>query len=1107
MPLTSVLRAISRSPFLEELQDKLQTRQQLELSGLNRVGKGLISTALAQDKNLLLVTSTMEEASRWAGQLETMGWCQVFLYPTSDALPYEPYIPDAEIMWGQMAVLTDLLYQDNKRAIVCTDRALQTHLPSSRELQGKTIVLQAGQTYDLTAFCAYLTELGYERTSLVEAEGQWSRRGDIIDIFPVMHELPVRLDWLGDQVERLREFDPASQKALEPLSKVVIAPVHFDRILGPYTQAISPQASASLLDYLPAATLVAIDELNHCQAHCQSWYEAAVKIAPPAGNLHCSFAEILGRISDRFPVVYLSELETDHHINIPCRPLPVVPHQFGNLAKLLREYRSQNCQITIISAQPSRAVSLLQEHDCPAQFVPNPRDYNTIEKLHQSRTPVGIKYAGTAEMQGFYCPLLRLVIVTDREFFGQHSLGTASYVRKRRQAVSQQVDLNKLSPGDYVVHRHHGIGKFLRLEKLTINKETREYIVIQYADGLLRVAADQVGCLSRYRGLKEEPPPINKLASKAWANATAKAKKAIRKLAFDLLELYAKRAEQKGFAFPPDSPWQQEMEDSFPYQPTPDQLQATQDVKKDMESERPMDRLVCGDVGFGKTEVAVRAIFKAVVAGKQVAMLVPTTILAQQHYHTLKERFAPYPINIALLNRFRSASERKEIIAKLKTGEIDIVVGTHQLLSKEVSYKDLGLLVIDEEQRFGVAQKEKIKTLKTEVDVLTLSATPIPRTLYMALSGVREMSLILTPPPNRRSIKTHLLRYDPDVIRSAIRQELDRGGQVFYVVPRVEGIEEVAGKIREMIPGVRIAIAHGQMPEAELELTMLSFNSGEADVLVCTTIVESGLDIPRVNTIIIEDAHKFGLAQLYQLRGRVGRAGVQAHAWLLYPAQGELTPAAQERLRAIQEFTQLGSGYQLALRDMEIRGAGNLLGAEQSGQMDTIGFDLYMTLLQEAIAEIRGSKITAVDDTQIDLPVTAFIPNEYIPDNAQKLSAYRTIAAANSRKELQQIALEWQDRYGKIPNPVEQLFKVMELKQITKKLGFSRIKLENKQNVILETKIEEPAWKTIYAQIPTHLQSRFVFQPGKVIVRGLGVLPVDKQIQNLIEWLGGIEVS
>ncbi|MFN5815905.1 MAG: transcription-repair coupling factor, partial [Pseudanabaena sp.] len=674
-------------------------------------------------------------------------------------------------------------------------------------------------------------------------------------------------------------------------------------------------------------------------------------------------------------------------------------------------------------------------------------------------------------------------------------------------ATSKQVDINKLSPGDYVVHKNHGVGQFIKLEKLTVNNETREYLVLKYADGLLRVVVDQMSILSRYRGMHEAKPELHKMTGKAWANTTTKAKKAIKKIAFDLLELYAKRSQQAGYAFPPDNPWQQEMEDSFPYQPTPDQLKATQDVKLDMESSRPMDRLVCGDVGFGKTEVAIRTIFKAVTSGKQAALLVPTTILAQQHYHSLQERYAAYPVNIALLNRFKSTSEKKEIIRKLKTGELDIVVGTHQLLAKDAEFKDLGLLVIDEEQRFGVAQKEKIKTMKTEVDVLTLSATPIPRTLYMAMSGVREMSLITTPPPSRRSIITHLSRYNLELVRAAIRQELDRGGQIFYVVSRIDDIDEVAAKVHEMLPSVRMAIAHGQMPESELESTMLSFSSGEADMMICTTIIESGLDIPRVNTIIIEDAQRFGLAQLYQLRGRVGRAGIQAHAWLFYQEKGELTDVARKRLKAIQEFTHLGSGYQLAMRDMEIRGVGNLLGAEQSGQINTIGFDLYMEMLQEAIAEIRGSEIPEVDDTQVDLPITAFIPAEYIPDGDRKMSAYRSVSSVTSRRELAQIIEEWNDCYGKVPAPAMQLVKVMELKLIAKRIGFSRIKPEGKQHVVLESKMEEPAWKLLHEHLPSHLRSRFVYSKGNVTVRGLGTLSHDKQLDSLIEWLDTMQLA
>jgi transcription-repair coupling factor (superfamily II helicase) len=656
-----------------------------------------------------------------------------------------------------------------------------------------------------------------------------------------------------------------------------------------------------------------------------------------------------------------------------------------------------------------------------------------------------------------------------------------------------------------VVHRNHGIGKFLKLEKLAIGGESRDYLVVQYADGLLRVAADQLGSLGRYRATSEQAPELNRMGGTAWSKAKERARKAVRKVALDLVKLYAERHQAAGFAFPPDGPWQNELEDSFPYEPTPDQVKAIGEVKRDMEQPQPMDRLVCGDVGFGKTEVAIRAIFKAVTAGKQVAMLAPTTVLAQQHWRSLSERFAPYPIKVSLLNRFRTASERKAIQDGLGEGTVDVVVGTHQLLGKGTSFKQLGLLVVDEEQRFGVNQKEKIKALRKDVDVLTLSATPIPRTLYMSLSGVREMSLITTPPPLRRPIKTHLTALDEEAVRSAIRQELDRGGQIFYVVPRVEGIEEVAEGLRQMIPGLRLLVAHGQMAEGELESAMVAFNAGESDLMLCTTIVESGLDIPRVNTILIEDAHRFGLAQLYQLRGRVGRSGIQAHAWLFYPGDASLSEAARQRLRAIQEFAQLGSGYQLAMRDMEIRGVGNLLGVEQSGQMEAIGFDLYMEMLQESLAEIQGQDIPAVEDTQIDLPITAFIPGDWIADNDEKIAAYRAAADCSTPEGLVQLAADWVDRYGSIPAPVTSLLQLMELKLLAKRCGFSRIKPE-KPNIALETPMEEPAFRLLRQGLPQHLHGRLVYQAGagstaKVLARGLGVLPMEKQVEELMAWL------
>jgi transcription-repair coupling factor (superfamily II helicase) len=1161
MPLSPLVRQLQQAPLTGEVRARISRPERLRLSGAGRAARALVSSALAAagSQPLLVLVPTLEEAGRWAALLELMGWSSSQLYPTSEGSPYEPFDPTSEITWGQLQVLSELLdasADGSRLAIVATERALQPHLPPPDALKAQCLTLRKGDTVNLEELAETLTRLGYERVPTIEQEGSWSRRGDIVDVFPVSAELPVRLEFFGEELEKLREFDPATQRSLDPVEVMRLTPTGYGPLVAEALRETMPDGlerllsgegleqlleggtpegmrrlmglawsqPASLLDYLPASTLVAVDERRHCLSHGQQWFDHATEhrldvlgdlgiggeeadaLLPP--RLHRSPDQALEAL-DAFTGFDLAELhETDSHpnsFNLASRSVPAHPNAFGKLAGLIKGFQAEKACVWLISAQPSRAVALLEEHECPARFVPNPGDTPAIERLVEQGTPVALKLKGTAELEGLQLPAWRLVLITDREFFGQHALAATGYVRRRRKAASRTVDPNKMRPGDFVVHRNHGIGRFLKLEKLAIGGESRDYLVVQYADGLLRVAADQLGSLGRYRATGDAAPELNRMGGTAWAKAKERARKAVRKVAVDLVKLYAERHKAPGFAFPPDGPWQNELEESFPYEPTPDQVKAIADVKRDMEKPQPMDRLVCGDVGFGKTEVAIRAIFKAVTAGKQVALLAPTTVLAQQHWRSLSERFAPYPMKVSLLNRFRTAGERKTIQEGLTEGTVDVVVGTHQLLGKGTTFRQLGLLVVDEEQRFGVNQKEKIKALRKDVDVLTLSATPIPRTLYMSLSGVREMSLITTPPPLRRPIKTHLAALDEEAVRSAIRQELDRGGQVFYVVPRVEGIEDVASQLRAMIPGLRLLVAHGQMPEGELESAMVAFNAGEADVMLCTTIVESGLDIPRVNTILIEDAHRFGLAQLYQLRGRVGRSGIQAHAWLFYPGDASLSEAARQRLRAIQEFAQLGSGYQLAMRDMEIRGVGNLLGVEQSGQMETIGFDLYMEMLQECLAEIQGQDIPKVDDTQIDLSITAFVPGDWITDNDEKMAAYRAAADCSSKDGLLELAAGWVDRYGALPPPVISLLQLMELKLVARRCGFSRIKPE-KPNIALETPMEEPAFRLLRQGLPQHLHGRLVYQAGsgstaKVLARGLGVLPMDKQLEELMSWL------
>ncbi|MFO7629817.1 MAG: CarD family transcriptional regulator, partial [Prochlorococcaceae cyanobacterium] len=749
MPLSALVRQLQRAPLTGELRARLERSERLRLSGAGRSARALISSAMADQAPLLVIVPTLEEAGRWAALLELMGWSSCQLYPTSEGSPYEPFDPTSEITWGQLQVLSELLDGPQRLAIVATERALQPHLPPPQALRAQCLSLRKGDTINLEQLGATLTQLGYERVPTIEQEGSWSRRGDIVDVYPVSSELPVRLEFFGEDLEKLREFDPASQRSLDPIEVVRLTPSGYGPLIASALREsipdalellLSPEAleqllqggtpegmrrlmglawaqPASLLDYLPASTMVAIDERRACLAHGQQWFDHVVDHhaeteselgAPLPPTLHRPPADTLTTASEGFTGFDLAELhESDGHANsfdLASRPVPAYPNAFGKLAGLIKGFQAEKATVWLLSAQPSRAVALLEEHDCISRFVPNPADRPGIERLIEQRTPVALKAKGTAELEGLLLPAWKQALITDREFFGQHALAATGYVRRRRKAASRSVDPNKMRPGDFVVHRNHGIGKFLKLEKLALGGESRDYLVVQYADGLLRVAADQLGSLGRYRTTGDSPPELNRMGGTAWTRAKERAKKAIRKVAVDLVKLYAERHKVAGFAFPVDGPWQQELEDSFPYEPTPDQLKAIADVKRDMEQPSPMDRLVCGDVGFGKTEVAIRAIFKAVTAGKQVAMLAPTTVLAQQHWRSLSERFAPYPVKVSLLNRFRTAAERKTILEGLGEGTVDVVVGTHQLLSKGTGFKELGLLVVDEEQRFGVNQ-------------------------------------------------------------------------------------------------------------------------------------------------------------------------------------------------------------------------------------------------------------------------------------------------------------------------------------------------------------------------------------------------------------------
>ncbi len=1153
MSLNSLISYISNSQIIAELIKRIKNNNKLNIIGSSRYAKSIIINSIAkkEQKDILLISPNEEIAYKWYGYFDSINERNILYYPPSENLPYSSINKSKETEYTQLSVISKLI--KNKKSdfniIIATERSLQPHLINKKIFKENILTLIKGTELDIKELTNKLVLLGYNKENLTSTEGSWSRRGEIIDIYPVNNELPIRIELFDNIIDKIREYDPVTQRTLDGINKVEIVQVGHNLLIRKKLEKLSEESifnsedittknnldrylgiieenPSNLVNYINDETIIVIDEKEECNKFADNWYiesdnnfnqykdeisnnlksnKINIKIR---SNLHEKFESILQSLSN-YNVINLYEFETKRNIEnrflLSDKRVNSSSKNIGKLSKEINKFILNKDKVWILSAQPLRTRSLFFEHDCNTNYLDKPNDINSANKLIDNSIPVIIKNKNNYEIEGFHLPIWKVILITDKELFSQQALFNNVFIRKRKRSINSNINVNKINPGDYIVHKNHGIGQFLKLEKINITGESRDYLVIRYLDGKISVAADQLGSINRYRSTGKINPKINKLGGTEWLKIKDKNRKIIKKVAVDILKLYAKREKLKGHIFPVDGPWQKELEESFPYQPTPDQLTAVKEIKIDMESDKPMDRLVCGDVGFGKTEVAVRAIFKAITSGKQVILLAPTTILAQQHWRTFYNRFSPYPIKVSLLNRFKTNTEKKDIYAGLKNNKIDLVIATHQILGKEIEIRNLGLLVIDEEQRFGVRQKEKIKNIKTNIDVLTLSATPIPRTLYMSLSGLRQMSLLNTPPPSRRSIKTYLSEIDMDVIRTAISQELDRGGQIFYVLPRISDIDQAVNKLKNMFKDLKYIVAHGQMNELDLENAMIAFNNGEVDLMICTTIIESGLDIPRVNTIIIEDSHKFGLSQLYQLRGRVGRSGIQAHAWLFYPNIKKINDASKQRLKAIKDFSELGSGYQLAMKDMEIRGVGSLLGEEQSGKVNAIGYDLYIEMLHEAISEINGQEIPEVNDTQVDLPVNAFIPATWILNREEKLDAYKYATECTSNEELADLAIDWSNRYGALPKPVESLILLMKLKLLAKKCGFNKIKLK-KPNIIIETRLKNPTFKLIKKGLPANIQTKFNFveddQFSKITIRGLGITDIQNQIDQLIYWLG-----
>lgn len=967
----------------------------------------------------------------------------VLYYPAKDLLFFQADIHGNLLIRQRMKVVRALLEEKEVTVVTSIDGCMDYLLPLM-EIERRIQTVTMDSEVDLGEFAKELARMGYERCGQVEAPGQFSVRGGIIDVFSLTEEVPWRIELWGDQVDSIRSFDAESQRSLENLEEVRIYPA---------VEWTGRSEMVSFLDYFPSGhTLLFLDELNRLVERGKAAEEEVLEsrrnreakgeqVLPD--QWLCAFSDLRKKLNARNCVALCAlepqqqswKITEKYHLEV--RSVNPYHNSFELLVKDLQSYKRQGYRVVLLSGSRTRAERLagdLQQEGLNSFYGGD---------LSREVKPKELMVAYGHARKGFEYPHLKFVVISETDIFGQEK----KKKKKRKQYKGEKIrDFAELSIGDYVVHEKHGLGIYRGIEKVEVDKVAKDYIKIEYSGGSnLYILATQLDMLQKYAGAEAKTPKLNKLGTQEWNKTKTKVRGAVRNIAKELVELYAVRQQKEGYVCGPDTVWQREFEEMFPYEETEDQIAAIEETKRDMESTKIMDRLICGDVGYGKTEVALRAAFKAVQESRQVVYLVPTTILAQQHYNTFVQRMKEFPVRVELLCRFRSAAEQKKTIAGLKKGMVDIVIGTHRVLSKDVEFKNLGLLIIDEEQRFGVAHKEKIKQLKKDVDVLTLTATPIPRTLHMSLIGIRDMSVLEEPPMDRMAIQTYVMEYDEETVREAIRREVGRGGQVYYVYNRVNDIAEVALRIAKLVPDARVDFAHGQMNERELERVMYDFINGDTDVLVTTTIIETGMDISNANTMIIHDSDYYGLSQLYQLRGRIGRSNRTAYAFLMYRKNRMLREMAEKRLAAIREFTDLGSGFKIAMRDLEIRGAGNLLGAEQHGHMNAVGYDLYCKMLSEAVKEAKGIHTREDFETTIDLDINAFIPDTYIGNEFQKLDIYKRIAGIESQEEYDDMLEELLDRYGEPPKAVMNLLAIASLKAGAHRAYIQEIKQRGSQ--------------------------------------------------------------
>ena len=1019
-----------------------KTQGVLMLTGCVEAQKAQVAAGLAFDVPDVVIISENDLSARTIWENLRLYEPEAVCYPARDLLFYQADVASNVLDRQRMQVMESLLEEKDRHVVVVPAAALMDHVTTRKALDAQKLVFRWGEESCFDDVRKALVLMGYERCAETAMPGQFAVRGDILDIWPLTGEHPVRIEFFGDEVDSMRLFDPETQRSFEELQEVCIRPANdHTGTTAPLLKWFDPEKTQFFLDEPNriVEAVKAVEEEFTESVRMRMEQKGFVREDMPE---ICGASELIGMLNRRHVIglsmldIRKDELEVKESFGMTVQAVGTYHHSFEMLTEDLSRYRKKGYRVVVVSGSHTRAKRLAQglmDAGVPAYYTENMQ-----QTLDEGRIVVMYGHAS----RGFEYPLIRFCLMSETDIFGQQK----KKKKRRRKKDGAITSFQELSTGDYVVHENHGLGIYRGIEKVEVDGILKDYIKIEYSGSNLYILATQLDVLQKYAGGSgDAKPKLSRLGGQEWQKTRARVKASVQNIAKDLVALYAERQQGTGFACGPDTEWQKEFEELFPYEETEDQLQAIEDTKRDMESTKIMDRLICGDVGYGKTEIAIRAAFKAVQEGKQVAFLVPTTILAQQHFNTFSQRMMDYPVRVDLLCRFRTGAQQARTIRDLKSGRVDIVIGTHRLLSKDVQFRDLGLLVIDEEQRFGVAAKEKIKNLRKDVDALTLTATPIPRTLHMSLIGIRDMTILEEPPEDRVAVQTYVMEYNPELVREAVCRELARNGQVYYVYNRVNDIPEAARRIREMVPEASVEYAHGQMSERELEQIMVSFVNGEIDVLVTTTIIETGLDIGNVNTIIIQDADRMGLSQLYQLRGRVGRTNRTAYAFLMYRRDKMLKEAAEKRLSAIREFTELGSGFKIAMRDLEIRGAGNLLGAEQSGHMEAVGYELYCKMLAEAVSEAKGIPAAREFETVVDLNLDAYIPDSYIPDEFQKLDTYKRIAAISDDRDYDDVTDELLDRFGEPPAAVVNLMKIARLKAAAHRGQIGEIKQRGKQ--------------------------------------------------------------